>query len=243
MSDINKSNALRLLKALQRTQEESQSNRRRHPQRRLRRLSSQIFLHGKRSPDSENPPLHHGQWPRCAHRCNLRPRAELKPVLFEGWMANDIAPGGQLTTTSEVENFPGFPEGIGGIELMEKCRAQSANFGTQIVTETVSKVDFSGFPFKIFSDSKTILADSVIIATGAVAKRLSFLGSDTFWNRGISACAVCDQWRSQGVREGPRTLLAVRNCLGRGRGRVRSGSSLGRGREGLLPNFRLQRWW
>ncbi|KAL6523024.1 nineteen complex-related protein [Orobanche minor] len=119
-------------------------------------------------------------------------RAELKPVLFEGWMANDIAPGGQLTTTSEVENFPGFPEGIGGIELMEKCRAQSANFGTQIVTETVSKVDFSVFPFKIFSDSKTVLADSVIIATGAVAKRLNFLGSDTFWNRGISACAVCD---------------------------------------------------
>ncbi|GER29333.1 thioredoxin reductase [Striga asiatica] len=119
-------------------------------------------------------------------------RAELKPLLFEGWMANDIAPGGQLTTTSEVENFPGFPEGIGGIELMDKCRAQSVRFGTQIFTETVSRVDFSGFPFKIFSDSKTVVADSVIIATGAVAKRLSFPGSDTYWNRGISACAVCD---------------------------------------------------
>lgn len=119
-------------------------------------------------------------------------RAELKPILFEGWMANDIAPGGQLTTTSEVENFPGFPEGIGGIELMDKCRAQSVRFGTQIFTETVSKVDFSGFPFKIYSDSKTVLADSVILSTGAVAKRLTFPGSDTFWNRGISACAVCD---------------------------------------------------
>ncbi|XP_011098012.1 thioredoxin reductase NTRB-like [Sesamum indicum] len=119
-------------------------------------------------------------------------RAELKPILFEGWMANDIAPGGQLTTTSEVENFPGFPEGIGGIDLMEKCRAQSVRFGTQIFTETVSKVDLSASPFKIFSDSKTVLADSVIIATGAVAKRLNFPGSDTFWNRGISACAVCD---------------------------------------------------
>lgn len=119
-------------------------------------------------------------------------RAELKPILFEGWMANDIAPGGQLTTTTEVENFPGFPDGIGGIELMDKCRAQSVRFGTQIFTETVSNVDFSGFPFKIFSESKTVLADSVIIATGAVAKRLNFPGSDTFWNRGISACAVCD---------------------------------------------------
>ncbi|KAL7127569.1 hypothetical protein ABFS83_14G261500 [Erythranthe nasuta] len=119
-------------------------------------------------------------------------RAELKPILFEGWMANDIAPGGQLTTTTEVENFPGFSDGIGGIELMDKCRAQSLRFGTQIFTETVTKVDFSAFPFKIISDSKTVLADSVIISTGAVAKRLKFPGSETFWNRGISACAVCD---------------------------------------------------
>ncbi|XP_051139686.1 thioredoxin reductase NTRB-like [Andrographis paniculata] len=119
-------------------------------------------------------------------------RAELKPILFEGWMANDIAPGGQLTTTSDVENFPGFPDGIGGLDLTDKFRAQSLRFGTQIFTETVSKVDFSSFPFKLFADSKTVLADSVIIATGAVARRLTFPGSDTFWNRGISACAVCD---------------------------------------------------
>ncbi|KDP24919.1 hypothetical protein JCGZ_24297 [Jatropha curcas] len=119
-------------------------------------------------------------------------RAELKPILFEGWMANDIAPGGQLTTTSEVENFPGFPEGIQGGELMDKCRDQSLRFGTQIYTETVNKVDFSSSPFKVFTDSKAVIADSVIVATGAVAKRLHFLGSDTFWNRGISACAVCD---------------------------------------------------
>ncbi|KAG8383705.1 hypothetical protein BUALT_Bualt04G0041700 [Buddleja alternifolia] len=119
-------------------------------------------------------------------------RAELKPILFEGWMANDIAPGGQLTTTSEVENFPGFPDGLGGIDLMDRCRAQSLRFGTQIFTETVSRVDFTSSPFKIFSDSKTVVADSVIVATGAVAKRLQFPGSETFWNRGISACAVCD---------------------------------------------------
>ncbi|KAL2504416.1 NADPH-dependent thioredoxin reductase A [Abeliophyllum distichum] len=119
-------------------------------------------------------------------------RAELKPILFEVWLANDIAPGGQLTTTSEVENFPGFPNGVAGIELMDKCRAQSLRFGTQIFTETVSKVDFSNTPFKIFSDSKSVLADSVIVATGAVAKRLTFPGSEVFWNRGISSCAVCD---------------------------------------------------
>lgn len=123
-------------------------------------------------------------------------RAELKPILFEGWMANDIAPGGQLTTTSEVENFPGFPQGIGGGELMEQCRAQSVRFGTKIFTETVNKVDFSASPFKVFSDERTVIADAVIVATGAVAKRLEFAGSGSgengFWNRGISACAVCD---------------------------------------------------
>ena len=125
-------------------------------------------------------------------------RAELKPILFEGWMANDIAPGGQLTTTSDVENFPGFPEGILGGELTDRFRNQSRRFGTQIFTETVSRVDFSGPvpPFKVFTDSKLVLADSVVVATGAVAKRLNFPGSGEgrggFWNRGISACAVCD---------------------------------------------------
>ncbi|XP_059654106.1 thioredoxin reductase 2-like [Cornus florida] len=123
-------------------------------------------------------------------------RAELQPILFEGWMANDIAPGGQLTTTSDVENFPGFPQGILGLELMDNCRNQSLRFGTRIFTDTVTKVDFSTHPFKIFSDATTVIADSVIVATGAVAKRLKFCGSGDgdvgFWNKGISACAVCD---------------------------------------------------
>lgn len=110
-------------------------------------------------------------------------------------MANGIAPGGQLTTTHDVENFPGFPEGILGGEICDRFRAQSARFGTQIFSETVTKVDFSARPFKITTDEKDVEADSVIIATGAVARRLTFPGSDEdtgFWNKGISACAVCD---------------------------------------------------
>ncbi|PIA26241.1 hypothetical protein AQUCO_09500010v1 [Aquilegia coerulea] len=119
-------------------------------------------------------------------------RAELKPIVFEGWMANDIAPGGQLTTTTDVENFPGFPDGIMGGELMDRCRNQTLRFGTQVFTETVDKVDFSKSPFKVWTDSTMVEADTVIVATGAVAKKLKFDGSEEFWNKGISACAVCD---------------------------------------------------
>ncbi|GMH36497.1 hypothetical protein BSKO_04365 [Bryopsis sp. KO-2023] len=123
-------------------------------------------------------------------------RAELKPTVFEGFMANGIAPGGQLTTTAEVENYPGFPSIMGG-ELMQKFREQSVECGAKILTETVTKVDLStGRPFEILGEDGTrLLADSVVIATGAVARRLNFKGSgegDGFWNKGISACAVCD---------------------------------------------------
>ena len=122
-------------------------------------------------------------------------RANLEPVMLEGWLANGIAAGGQLTTTSDVENFPGFPEGITGMEITDKFRAQSERFGTKIFSETVNKIDLSSRPFKLETDEKEIVADTVIIATGAVAKKLDFPGSgdgDGYWNKGISACAVCD---------------------------------------------------
>ncbi|NUN15477.1 MAG: thioredoxin-disulfide reductase [Myxococcales bacterium] len=119
-------------------------------------------------------------------------RANLKPVMFEGFMAGGVAAGGQLTTTTDVENYPGFPEGIGGPELMERMREQSIRFGTEIRTETIEKVDFSKTPFELSTEYETILAHTVIVATGATAKRLFVPGEDRLWQNGISACAVCD---------------------------------------------------
>jgi thioredoxin reductase (NADPH) len=124
-------------------------------------------------------------------------RANLEPIMYEGFMAGGVAAGGQLTTTTEVENYPGFPKGLSGSEMMDLFRSQSERFGTQIITETISKVDFSKRPFKLWregfeTEQDTITADSVIIATGATAKRLNIQGEDVFWQAGISACAVCD---------------------------------------------------
>ncbi|CAG9989898.1 unnamed protein product [Clonostachys byssicola] len=122
-------------------------------------------------------------------------RAELKPVLYEGFMANGTAAGGQLTTTTEVENFPGFPKGIMGQALMDDMRAQSERFGTEIVTDTVTTLDLSSRPFKYsteFNPDETHTADTVILATGASARRLNLPGEDKYWQNGVSACAVCD---------------------------------------------------
>lgn len=123
-------------------------------------------------------------------------RAEIKPTLYEGMMANGVAAGGQLTTTTEIENFPGFPEGLTGSELMDKMRLQSTKFGTEIITETVSKVDLSSKPFKFWTefneDEEPITTDAIILATGASAKRMHLPGEETYWQKGISACAVCD---------------------------------------------------
>jgi thioredoxin reductase (NADPH) len=119
-------------------------------------------------------------------------RANLHPLMFEGFMAGGIAAGGQLTTTTDVENFPGFPEGIDGTRLTEHFRAQSERFGTRIVTETVDKIDLSVRPFRLRTISHEVEAHTVIIATGATARRLAIPGEEKLWQLGISACAVCD---------------------------------------------------
>lgn len=115
-------------------------------------------------------------------------RALLDTVVFEG-----DQPGGQLTITTEVENFPGFPEGIQGPELMETLRKQAQKFGAKSIYETIQKVDFSQRPFKLWaSGDKEYTADAVIISTGATARRLHSKGEDKYWGYGISACATCD---------------------------------------------------
>lgn len=122
-------------------------------------------------------------------------RAELKPVLYEGFLANGVAAGGQLTTTTEIENFPGFPDSIMGATLMEDMKRQSERFGTTIIGETVSKLDLSERPFKYeteWSPGEVHTADAIILATGASARRLGLAGEDKYWQTGVSACAVCD---------------------------------------------------
>ena len=118
-------------------------------------------------------------------------RANLAPVMFEGYTAGGI-PGGQLMTTTEVENYPGFPGGIQGPELMEAFRKQSLRFETRIFTEDVTKVDLSKRPFTVSSAERTLITHALIIATGATAKRLNLPGEPRLWNKGMSACAVCD---------------------------------------------------
>ncbi|PKP48687.1 MAG: thioredoxin-disulfide reductase [Bacteroidetes bacterium HGW-Bacteroidetes-1] len=115
-------------------------------------------------------------------------RADLKPVIYQG-----IQPGGQLTTTTEVENFPGYPQGITGPEMMEELKAQAERFGTDTRWGTITEVDSTKRPFKVKADDgKDILADTIIIATGATAKYLGLESEEKFKGGGVSACATCD---------------------------------------------------
>jgi thioredoxin reductase (NADPH) len=118
-------------------------------------------------------------------------RAQLKPIMFEGFEAGGL-PGGQLMTTTEVENFPGFAEGIQGPQLMKEMRQQAIRWGAKLITDDVVKVDFSHRPLKIATDDLEVKTQAVIICTGATARRLHITGEEKFWNNGISACAICD---------------------------------------------------
>jgi thioredoxin reductase (NADPH) len=118
-------------------------------------------------------------------------RANLKPVVFEGFQAGGL-PGGQLMTTTEVENFPGFPQGITGPQLMDNMKAQAERWGAELYTEDVTFVDLSQRPFVVRSEEREVKAHSIVIATGATAKRLGLPSEHQFWSRGISACAICD---------------------------------------------------
>ena len=115
-------------------------------------------------------------------------RAGLKPILYTG-----KEPGGQLMITTEVDNFPGYPNGINGPAMMEELRKQAERFGTEVRYELIEKVDFSGHPHKLFTEGGAeIQADAVIISTGASAKWLGLESEHRLQNKGVSACAVCD---------------------------------------------------
>lgn len=126
-------------------------------------------------------------------------RADIKPMLYEG-----SQPGGQLTITTEIENYPGFPDGVAGTELMEQMRRQALNFEVDIRKGTVVKADFSERPFKVWVDDDgeeehVIEAETVIIATGATARWLGLESEQTFRGGGVSACATCDGFFYKGM--------------------------------------------
>ncbi len=119
-------------------------------------------------------------------------RANLAPLCFEGFSAGGLVPGGQLMFTSDVENYPGFPDKVTGQELMERFRAQAEHQGCELITEDVSRVDLSQRPFGVWVEDREYRAKTVIIATGARANYTGAAGEEELKNAGVSACAVCD---------------------------------------------------
>jgi len=143
-------------------------------------------------------------------------RANLKPVMIEGVVRGGVA-GGQLMITTEVENYPGFPEGVKGPELMELFKKQSERFGTEIISADVEKVELGKRPFRLHTDGSVIEAQTIIIATGAQARWLDLPSEQQLQNRGVSACATCDGYffRNQnvGVVGGGDTAMEEANYL------------------------------
>ena len=122
-------------------------------------------------------------------------RAQLEPIVLEGGFlptGDLMTPGGQLMITTEVENFPGFPEGVTGPELVDKIRDQAKRFGSRHLDAAAEEVDFSGFPLKVKIEDEWVETATVIIATGANARWLGLESEKTYMNRGVSACATCD---------------------------------------------------
>ena len=129
-----------------------------------------------------------GSGPAGYTAANYATRANMKPVLYEG-----LQPGGQLTTTTEVENFPGYPEGVSGPQLMDDLKKQAQRFGTDMRFGIVTATDLSQAPYKVTIDGeKTIETETLIIATGASAKYLGLDDEKKYAGMGVSACATCD---------------------------------------------------
>jgi len=119
-------------------------------------------------------------------------RAGLSPLVAAGSVNGNLLPGGQLMTTTEVENYPGFPDGISGPDLIDRFHRQATRFGAKIVNEWATDIDTTARPFKLKVGDQPVTTDVIIIATGAVAKWLSLPDEDKFKNNGVSACATCD---------------------------------------------------
>jgi len=128
-----------------------------------------------------------GAGPAGYTACLYASRANLKVLCFEGWQ-----PGGQLTTTTIIENYPGFEKGIDGNQLMQEMKKQAAAFGTEYISRDISKVDFSGGVKKVYVGDEEYQAKAIIIATGAKPRKLGLESEERLWAKGVSSCATCD---------------------------------------------------